>query len=169
MILDWPIANQVNSIVPNLLFAAMYLAAYFTFSKTKDTSRLFAASLACQIYGLSPLYNLTLSYDPPLVFLVYASIYITVIRYLSNYKTMIACFIMASFECVMYKAYLNELGSRSLASWMYVNYESIVAFLHLVIIFSVVKWSIFRSYCRNVFDLLSGFVVRYRNFLHFGG
>jgi len=128
----------------SMIFMAAYLAA-FLFSSGKDIVYAFGASIACQCYGLSPLYNYTLEVNPSLVFLIYASIYFTAIRFLSTYKVIAACFIMALFEGLMYKAYLNELGNKGIEDGLYYNYEYIVTLLHLAILFSLVRWNVVRS------------------------
>ena len=128
----------------SMIFMAAYLVA-FLFSTSKDMVYAFGASVACQCYGLSPLYNYTIELNPALVFLVYASIYFTAIRFLSTYKVIAACFIMALFEGLMYKAYLNEIGNRWIEDGLYNNYEYIATLLHLAILFSMVRWDVIRS------------------------
>ncbi len=135
----------------SMAFVAIYLVASY-YIKRHEVYKCMMAMIACQVYSLSPLYNLTLEINPSLVFLIYASIYFTAIRWLTSYKVMIACFIMALFEGVMYKAYLNELGHHGLENWLYINYESIVTLLHVGIIFQMVQWSRLRSGFRFLRD-----------------
>jgi len=123
---------------------AAYLVA-FLFSKSKDMVCVLGANVAAQCYVISPLYNYTLEVNPSLVFLIYASIYFTAIRFITTYKVIAACFIMALFEGLMYKAYLNELGNKGIEDGMYDNYEYIVTLLHLAILLSLVRWDVVRS------------------------
>lgn len=143
----------------SMIFIAAYLAAMI-FIRNKEVSFCMISCLASQIYCLSPAYNATLIYQPSLVFLVYASIYFTVIKYLHTYKVMVTCFIMAFFELIMYKAFLNEIGHREVEEFLYINYESIVTLLHVVIILSLVSWGRVRSAYRIISNSLL------RPFLH---
>lgn len=139
-----------NNVSLDIALAAVYALAAFLCHK--DVYKCLLASVASQIYCLSPLYAYTIELSPSLVFIVYASIYFTVIRFLNNYKTIVACFIMALFEIVMHKAYLNELSHKGLENWLYDNYENLVALLHVYIVFSLVQWGKLRFYYRRMRD-----------------
>ena len=110
--------------------------------------------IAAQAYCLSPLYNITLDHYPALVFIIYSAIYFTAIRYVTTYKVMTACFIMALFEIVAYGAYRDALGYIWLESFVYGNYELLVTFMHLVVINSTINWRSalvsVRDYCLRV-------------------
>ena len=140
--------TESQNVSLDLFLVAIYLVA--TPFSSKEIHRLTLTCIAAQAYCLSPIYNYTLDYNAPLVFLIYASIYFTAIRYLHSYKVIAACFIMALFEGLMYKAYLNELGHNGTEEWLYNNYESLVTLLHLVIVSAVVHWGRVRSFCRYI-------------------
>lgn len=142
--------SESQSVSMGVILVAIYLVA--TPISTKEIHKLTLTCIIAQAYCLSPLYNATLEYNSSLVFLVYASIYFTAIRYLQTYKVIAACFIMALFEGLMYKAYLNELGHKGFEEWLYFNYESIVTLLHVVAIGSVVSGSKLRSITRFLSD-----------------
>lgn len=153
-----------NNVSLDIALAAVYALAAFLCHK--DVYKCLLASVVSQIYCLSPLYAYTIELNPSLVFIVYASIYLTVIRFLSNYKTILACFIMALFEIVMHKAYLNELSHKGLEEWLYSNYEYIVTLLHVHIVFSLVQWGQLRFYYwRFRYAILRSFICN-RVFLH---
>ena len=152
--------TESQNIPFDLLLVAMYLIAILV-CKSKEMYICTLACIASQAYCLSPLYNLTIGNNPSLVFLIYASIYFTVIRLLGTYKVIAMCFIMALFEGIMYKAYLNELGHHGIENWLYNNYESIVALLHAGIIFQVVEWSRLINNCKRYTDKLLRFIGCY--------
>jgi hypothetical protein len=137
----------------SVVFVAMYLAAIVV-CKSREMYICTLTCIATQAYGLSPLYNLTIDSNPSLVFLAYASIYFTAIRLLGTYRVIAMCFIMALFEGVMYKAYLNELGNHGIENWLYDNYESIVALLHAGIIIQMVEWARLLNGCKRYADNL---------------
>lgn len=139
--------SESQNVSFDIVLVAIYLIA-IPITSGKDVPRLILTCIVAQAYCLSPLYNATLEYNPSLVFLVYASIYFTIIRYLTSYKVMIACFIMALFEVLMYKAYLNELGHKGIENGLYEHYETIVTLLHLVVISTMVSAGRIRSYYR---------------------
>lgn len=143
----------------DLTLVAIYFVA-IAISKSKEIAVCLLASLASNIYCLSPFYTYTVETSPQLAFLVYASIYFTAMNFLSSYKVLSACFIMAVFEIIMYKAYLNELGHKGIENGLYDNYEYIVTLLHLNILLSMVRWDIVRSTYRSIRDNLL------RPFLH---
>ena len=145
--------SQIDSLFSNSSCVAIYLVASY-YIKSHEVYKCMMAMIACQVYSLSPLYNITLETNPSIVFLIYASIYFTVIRFLISYRVIAGCFIMALFEGLMYKAYLNELGNHGLENWLYSNYESIVTLLHVGIIFQMVQWSRLRSSIRFLRDSL---------------
>lgn len=122
--------------------------------KTNEVVTVSLVCFAIQIYCMSPLYNITIAHSGKIVFLVYASIYFTAMNFLSSYKVLSACFIMAVFEVIMYKAYLNELGNKGIENGLYDNYEYIVTLLHLNILLSMVRWDIVRSTYRSIRDNL---------------
>lgn len=128
-----------NNVSLDLFLVAIYLVA-MPITKNKDLPKVMLTCIAAQTYCLSPLYNITLDNYPALVFIIYSAIYFTAIRYVSTYKVMITCFIMALFEIVAYGAYRDALGYIWLESFVYGNYELLVTFLHLVIINSTVNW-----------------------------
>lgn len=139
---------------------AIYLVASY-YIRSHEVYKCMMAMIACQVYCLSPLYNLTLEVNPSLVFLIYASIYFTAVRFLTSRKVMIACFIMALFEGLMYKAYLNELGNHGIENWLYDNYESLVTLVHLIVIGSNIHWARVISGCRDYINSLLRFVRCY--------
>ena len=149
--MEWFAYNE-NADLGAVLMAA-YLIAIGT-SKTKDSSLAAMAFIASNLYCISPLYKYTIDINPSLVFLIYASIYFTAIRFITTYKVIAACFIMALFEGLMYKAYLNELGNKGIEDGLYDNYEYIVTLLHLTILFSMVRWDVIRSSYRILRDNL---------------
>ncbi len=151
----------------SMIFMAAYLVA-FLFSKSKDMVCVFGANVAAQCYVISPLYSYTLEVNPSLVFLIYASIYFTAIRFITTYKVIAACFIMALFEGLMYKAYLNELGNKGIEDGLYDNYEYIVTLLHIVILFSMVRWDVVRSSYRRFRDNILFPILHQRLLLPYG-
>ena len=156
--MNWLVYNE--SISFDLFLVAIYLVAILL-CKHKDLPLITLASIASQAYCLSPLYGFTLDTHPSAVFLVYSAIYFTVIRYLSTYKVMLACFIMAVFELIVYKAYKDEIGIVFVESFLYENYELLVTLCHLAIINSALNWrkiiNSVRDYCLPLFR----FVGRY--------
>lgn len=145
-------ANQNISL--SMVFMAAYLAAFLLAKNHKELFVVMGASVASQCFGISPLFNLTLEINPSLVFLIYASIYFTAIRFLTSYKVIAACFIMALFEGLMYKAYLNELGHKGIEEGLYSYYEYFVTLLHLNILISMVRWDYVRRFYRSFRDNL---------------
>lgn len=133
---DWLSNNNVSL---DLFLVAIYLVA-LPLTKSKDLITTLLFCIIAQAYCLSPLYNLTLETYPALVFIIYSAIYFTAIRYLSTYKVMVSCFIMALFEIVAYGAYKDAIGLIAVESFVYDNYELLVTFLHLVIINSTINW-----------------------------
>ena len=159
--------DQLRGLHLDMLLIAIYLVAIFM-RKSKELYICALASIASQAFSLSPLYRFTLEYEPSAVFLVYSAIYFTVIRYLSTYKVMLACFIMAAFELIVYKAYRDEIGIVWIESFLYENYELLVTLCHLAIINSVLNWrkiiNSVRDYCLPLFR----FVGRYSCALPYG-
>lgn len=151
--LPWFDVSQNGSIGLDMSLVAIYLVA-IPVLKSREIYVCLLACIACQIYGLSPVYNLTLETNPSLVFLIYASIYFTSIRFLTTYKVIAACFIMALFEGLMYKAYLNELGHKGIEEGLYSYYEYFVTLLHLNILISMVRWDYVRRFYRSFRDNL---------------
>lgn len=140
----------------SIVLVAMYLVT-LPLTKSKDLITTMLFCIIAQAYCLSPLYNLTLQSYPAMVFIIYSAIYFTAIRYLSTYKVMVTCFIMALFEIIAYGAYKDAIGLIWLESFVYDNYELLVTFVHLVIINSTIDW-------REVIDRLSHYclpVLRY--------
>ena len=131
--------DQLRGLHLDMFLIAIYLVAIFI-CKAKDLYVCTLASIVSQAFSLSPLYRATLEYEPSAVFLIYSFIYFTVIRYLSTYKVMLACFIMAVFELIVYKAYRDEIGVVFVEGFLYDNYELLVTLCHLVIINSVIDW-----------------------------
>lgn len=137
----------------DLTLVAIYFVA-MSISRSKEITVCLLASLASNIYCISPLYKATIEINPSLVFLIYASIYFTSIRFLTSYKVIAACFIMALFEGLMYKAYLNELGHKGIEEGLYSYYEYFVTLLHLNILISMVRWDYVRRFYRSFRDNL---------------
>lgn len=149
--MEWFAYNQNADL--GVIIAAAYVLAAFTF-KGRELSIASLAFLASNIYCISPLYKATIEINPSLVFLIYASIYFTAIRFLTTYKVIAACFIMALFEGLMYKAYLNELGHKGIEEGLYSYYEYFVTLLHLNILISMVRWDYVRRFYRSFRDNL---------------
>jgi len=165
---EWLNQEQLG-VIP---FNSALIVAYLIFApvfRCRDIYVCMLASIASQAYGISPLYNYTLEVNPSLVFLIYASIYFTAIRFITTYKVIAACFIMALFEGLMYKAYLNELGNKGIEDGLYDNYEYIVTLLHLTILFSMVRWDVIRSSYRRFRDNLLLPFLHQRLLLPYGG
>lgn len=163
----WLDVSQSGSIGLDMSLIAIYMVA-MPLSRSGDLYKCLLACILCQVYGLSPLYNYTLEVNPSLVFLIYASIYFTAIRFITTYKVIAACFIMALFEGLMYKAYLNELGNKGIEDGLYDNYEYIVTLLHIVILFSMVRWDVVRSSYRRFRDNILLPILHQRLLLPYG-
>jgi len=131
--------DQLRGLDLGLIITALYLSLALLI-QSKSIAICALAFIASEVYCLSPAYSATLKYDPSAVFLIYSFIYFTVIRYLSTYKVMLACFIMAVFELIVYKAYRDEIGIVFIEGFLYDNYELLVTLCHLVIINSVIDW-----------------------------
>ena len=109
------------------------------------------ASVASQVTGFTPLARFIMSDSAGNLFLVYSGIYFTAIRFLTDYKIMKWCFIMAVFELIVYKAYRDEIGIVFIEAFLYENYELLVTLLHMAIINSAINWrkviGSVRDYC----------------------
>ena len=142
--------DQLRSLHLDMFLVAIYLVAIFM-CKRNDLYICTMTSAITQAYCLSPLYRLTLNYNPSVVFLVYSGIYFTAIRFLTDYKIMKWCFIMAVFEIIVYKAYRDEIGIVFIEAFLYENYELLVTLLHMAIINSAINWrkaiGSVRDYC----------------------
>jgi len=146
--------TYANNVGFDISLAAVYLmAAYFCI---QDVWKCLLASLSCQLYCLSPLYTYTVDHAPAFAFIVYASIYFTVIKSLKTYKVMVACFTMGTFEILMAGAYNDWFSPQGLNDWLYQNYEVIVSLLHVYIVFTMVQWRLVRRF----FGLFRDGVVR---------
>lgn len=147
--MEWFAYNQNANLAA--LLAIVYSVAFIA-KKDADVTVCSLAFIASNIYCISPLYKYMVESNPSINFLIYASIYFTAIRFLSSYKVIAACFIMALFEGIMYKAYLNELGHKGIENGLYDNYEGIVTLLHVAIIFQMVQWAKLRYGIRFLRD-----------------
>jgi len=136
-------AYVYNADLATLLAAVYLIAAYFC---VQDVWKCLLASLACQLYYLSPLYTYTVDHAPAFAFIVYASIYFTVIKSLNTYKVMVACFTMGIFEILMAGAYNDWFSPQGLNDWLYQNYEVIVSLLHAYIVYTLVQWRLVRRF-----------------------
>lgn len=149
--MPWFIDSQTGSLSLDGFLVFIYLVVALLISST-DTAKCLLASVSCQIYGLSPLYNHIDNNYPDATFLIYSFVYFLAIYSLKSYKVMIACFIMAIFQIIMHKAMLNEIGSYTASLWLYNNYEILVTLLHGYIVFSVVRGNKLRSSVWNCID-----------------
>lgn len=132
-----------NTSIFVVLSAAYIMAAYFC---RDDVWKCLLAFILTEIYCVSPMYAYTVDHAPAFAFIVYASIYFTVIKSLNTYKVMVACFTMGIFEISMAGAYNDWFSPQGLNDWLYQNYEVIVSLLHVYIVFTLVQWRLVRRF-----------------------
>ena len=127
--------------VSNFGFMAAYLVA-IKFANTRQLRLSFLCLIACLIVSRSLIYDAVNGWQ---LHLIYSIIYLFAVPLTDKLKTMLALFLMASFNGLMIWDAYNYATTET---WLYGNYECITACIHVVIICTGVSW-------RNIVTKLS--------------
>lgn len=130
----------------NLFYIAAYSLAISAIG-TRQLRLSFLCLVACIVTSNSIIYDLVNGWQ---LHIVYSIIYLIAVPYMDKLKVMAAVFLMASFNCLMaWDAYRYA----EVETFLFIHYESITAFLHIVVIATGVDW-------RRIVTIVDGAVNR---------
>lgn len=153
--LQAPISESVS----NISFIAAYLAAIYIAS-TRQLRLSFLLLIACVFISNSLIYDLVTGWQ---LHVIYSIIYLSALPYINKLRVMLALFAIASFNILMAWDAANYAYTETM---LYINYERVTAFLHMLVIGSAANWRKIIICTHNSVDYLRNIGRNFGYFLH---
>lgn len=152
-------AVPLSQNVSNFYFISAYILA-IVLANTRQLRLSFLCLIACMIISNSVIYELLSGCT---LHLAYSIAYFIAVKYVKNIKVMLSLFAMASFNGLMaWDAYCYEHTE----TWLYLSYERITAFLHVLVIYSCIDWGRINNLVTNTFIFIRNSFSNSSSILH---